>query len=568
MTPAELQSKLDELLRLPAETEWVEFKHSNDNPQKIGEYISALSNGAALHGKRTGYIVWGVEDATHAVLGTTFRPKLAKKGNEDLESWLLRQLSPRIDFTIHEFERNGAPVVLFAVQAANSTPVRFNGEAYIRVGSYKKNLKDFPEKERRLWQNLSKSAADWSAQVVKGATLADLDPAALVFARAQYRQKHPQQAAEIDAWDDPTFLNKTKVCVGGKVTRAALLLLGKPESAHLLSPAQARITWVLRDESKQEKDYEHFDLPLILAGDKLLQKVRNLTVRQLPSGTLFPHEVTQYDPWVMREILHNCIAHQDYSMGGRINVVETPNTLLFTNLGSFIPGTVEEMIRSDAPPEVYRNPFLAQAMVNLNMIDTIGSGIKRMFTRQRERSFPMPDYELDDPKKVAVRLTGQVLDENYTQLLLSQTELDLMDVIALDKVQKKRPVDEESFKRLKALKLIEGRRPNLFVSAQIAAATGDKAAYIRNRAFDKQHYKDLVVAYLEKFGEATRAELDKLLLEKLSDALDRNQKKGVVTNLLQDMKKAGLIFPDGSTRWAKWRLSKPPEEGNVRGGFR
>jgi ATP-dependent DNA helicase RecG len=557
MTLAELQVKLDELLRLPTETEWVEFKHSNDNPQRIGEYISALSNGAALHGKRAGYLVWGIEDGTHAVLGTAFRPKQAKKGNEDLESWLLGQLSPRIDFTIYQFERNGAPVVLFAVQAANSTPVRFNGEAYIRVGSYKKKLKDFPEKERRLWQNLSKSPEDWSAQVVKGATLADLDPAALVFARTQYRQKHPQQAAEIDAWDDATFLNKTKVCVGGKVTRAALLLLGTPESAHLLSPAQARITWVLRDENKQEKDYEHIDLPLILAGDKVLQKVRNLTVRQLPSGTLFPLEVTQYDPWVMREILHNCIAHQDYTMGGRINVVETPGTLLFTNLGSFIPGTVEEMIRSDAPPEVYRNPFLAQAMVNLNMIDTIGSGIKRMFTRQRERSFPMPDYELDDPKKVAVLLTGQVLDENYTQLLLSQTELDLMDVIALDKVQKKRPVDEESFKRLKALKLIEGRRPNLFVAAKVAAATGDKATYIKNRAFNKQHYKDMVVAYLEKFGEATRAELDALLIEKLSDVLETKQKSLFIMNLLQEMRREGLIAPEGSRRWTRWRLHDP-----------
>ena len=227
-----------------------------------------------------------------------------------------------------------------------------------------------------------------SAQVIEGATVSDLDPGALAFARLQYSEKHSQQAAEIGAWDDATFLNKAKVCVGGKVTRTALLLLGMPESGHLLSPAQARVTWVLRDEKKQEKDYQHFDLPFLLAGNKVLQKVRNLTIRHLPSGTLFPHEVTQYDPWVIREILHNSIAHQDYKMGGRINVVETPDTLLFTNLGSFIPGAVEEMILSDAPPEIYRNPFLAQAMVNLNMIDTIGSGIKRMFTRQRERSLP------------------------------------------------------------------------------------------------------------------------------------------------------------------------------------
>ncbi len=252
-------------------------------------------------------------------------------------------------------------------------------------------------------------------------------------------------------------------------------------------------------------------------------------------------------------------------MGGRINVVETTDTLLFTNLGSFIPGTVEEMIRSDAPPEVYRNPFLAQAMVNLNMIDTIGSGIKRMFTRQRERSFPMPDYDLSDPKKVAVLLTGQVLDENYTRLLLSQIELDLTDVIALDKVQQKHPLDEEAFKRLKARNLIEGRRPNVFVSAKIAAATGDRATYIKNRAFDKQHYKELVVKYLNQYGHATRAEVDELLLGKLSDVLATNQKKRFIGNMLQEMKDDGQIVPEGTTRWVKWRLSKPAPEG---GAFR
>jgi ATP-dependent DNA helicase RecG len=272
--------------------------------------------------------------------------------------------------------------------------------------------------------------------------------------------------------------------------------------------------------------------------------------------------VTQYDPWVIREILHNCIAHQDYSKGGKINVVETPTSLLFANQGSFIPGSVEQMIRSDAPPEVYRNQFLAQAMVSLNMIDTIGSGIKRMFRRQKERSFPMPDYVLSDPQRVEVRLAGQVLDENYTKLLLSQTDLDLMDAIALDKVQKGRPIDDDAFKRLKAKKLIEGRRPNLFVSAKIAAATGDKAAYIKNRAFDKAYYKGMVLEFLKEFGDASRADLDKLLLEKLSDALDSTQKKRFVNNLLQEMKRDGQIEPEGTTRWAKWRITNGPSQNS------
>lgn len=556
----DLHKKLDELCVLPSETEWVEFKHNNDKPEEIGEYLSAIANGAALNGKQTGYIIWGIADGSHEVVGTSFEPKRAKIGNEELENWLLRLLNPRIDFTIHEFRRGELPVVLFEIQAANSTPVRFKGEAYIRVGSYKKKLKDYPEKERKLWQILSSTREDWSAQVVDGADLDDLDPQVIAFARTQYKEKHPQRAAEIDDWDDATFLNKARVCIGGKVTRTALLLLGREEAVHFLSPAQARITWVLRDEKNLEKDYQHFDLPLILAGDKVLAKIRNLTVRHLPSGTLFPHEVTQYDPWVMRETLHNCIAHQDYTLGGRINVVETPDTLLFTNPGSFIPGTVEEMINADAPPEIYRNPFLAQVMVNLNMIDTIGSGIKRMFTRQRERSFPMPDYELDDPRKVVVRLTGQVLDENYTRMLLSQTELSLMDVIALDRVQKNRPLDEETSRRLRARKLIEGRRPNLFVSAQVAAATGDKAAYIKNRAFDKAHYKDMVIAYLQKFGEASRKDLDQLLMDKLSDALDNKQKRHFVTNLLQGLRRENMIRPSGATRSAKWRLYKTDPE--------
>jgi ATP-dependent DNA helicase RecG len=556
MTHVEIQKKLDQLLRLPAETEWVEFKHNNEKPDEIGEYLSAISNAAALHGKKAGYIVWGIENATHKILGTTFQAKQRKIGNEGLEGWLLQLLKPRIDFTIHEFSHSGEQIVLFEIQAANSVPVKFKGEEYIRVGSSKKNLRDFPEKEAKLWHALRSPQVDWSAQIIEQANLSDLAPEAIAFARVQYSEKHPLQSSEIKAWDDVTFLNKAKVCIKGKVTNAAIVLLGKPESSHLLSPAQAQITWVLKDEKNVDKDYQHFDLPMILAGNKLLAKIRNLTIRQLPSGTLFPHEVTQYDTWVIRETLHNCIAHQDYTKGGRVTVVETPSSLLFNNLGAFIPGTVEEMIQSDAPPEIYRNPFLAVAMVNLNMIDTIGSGIKKMFRLQRERSFPMPDYELADTRKVSVRLTGHVLDENYTKLLLGRTELDLMDVIALDKVQKNRPLDEETFKRLKANNLIEGRRPNLFVSAKIAAATGDKASYIKNRAFDKDYYKGLVKAYLQEYSEATRPDLDGLLLKKLSDTLSDNQKKNFIKNLLQEMKNEGGITPEGKARGTKWRMSK------------
>ncbi|MCX7169696.1 MAG: putative DNA binding domain-containing protein [Proteobacteria bacterium] len=528
----------------------------DEKPEEIGEYLSALSNGAALHGKPFGYIVWGIEDGTRRILGTTFQPRRAKVGNEALENWLLRLLTPRIDLTIHEFERDGLPLVLWEVQAANSTPVRFQSDAFIRVGSYKKKLKDFSEKERRLWQLLSGTQQDWSAQIVEAASLDDLDPEALHFARTQYRVKHPQHANEVDSWDDVTFLNKAKACIGGKVTHAALILLGKDESSHLLAPAVAQLSWILRNETNVEQDYEHFGLPLILSSDRILQKVRNLTIRHLPIGTLFPQEVSQYDPWVMRETLHNCIAHQDYTLHGRISLVETPDSLLFTNMGTFIPGTVEDMIRSDSPPAIYRNKFLADAMVNLNMIDTIGSGIKKMFMAQRQRNFPMPDFDLSKTNQVSVKLTGRILDEKYTQLLMVRSELELMDVIALDKVQKQRPVSDEEFKRLKAQQLIEGRRPNLFVSAKVAAVTGDKAAYIKHRGLDKTHYKALVVSFLEKFGGSKREDLDSFLREKISDALSPDQKTHRIRNLLQEMRREGTLNCVGHGSGAIWKLAK------------
>jgi ATP-dependent DNA helicase RecG len=537
----------------------VEFKEAKTSfdLEKLGEYFSALSNEANLKKQPRAWLIFGVTDKPpRRIVGSQFksdRPSL-----DGLKKHIADHASGRLTFDeIHELRLPAGRVLLFEIPAAlRGTPTAWKGHHYGRDGESIGALNP-REREQIRAQTVHE---DWSSKVVADSSLADLDPAAVAFARIQYREKHPARASEINTWDDLTFLNKAKVCVNGRVTHTALLLVGRAESSHHLSPAQARITWVLRNEKDVEKDYQHFDAPLILAGDQVLAKIRNLTVRQMPSGTLFPHEVTQYDPWVVRETLHNCIAHQEYSRGGRINVVERPDSLLFTNLGAFIPGSVEHMIQSDAPPEVYRNPFLAQAMVNLNMIDTIGSGIRRMFLRQRERSFPLPDYELDQTDRVAVRLTGQVLDENYTRLLLSQTDLELTDVMALDRVQKKRAIDPEDLRRLKAQKLIEGRRPNLFVAAKVAAATGDKAAYIKNRAFDKAHYKDMVVAFLRKFGEASRPDLDRLLLEKLSDALSAQQKKRFVTNLLQDMKKAGLIFPDGTTRWAKWRMSSQTDE--------
>ena len=276
------------------------------------------------------------------------------------------------------------------------------------------------------------------------------------------------------------------------MTNAALLLLGREETTALLAPVVARISWILKNDQNEEQYYEHFGPPWLLNVDRLLARIRNLTLRELPSGTLFPLEISQYDPWVICEALHNCIAHQDYGLRGRINVVETPAGLLLSNVGRFLPGSVESVIRQDAPLEIYRNSFLAEAMVNLNMIDTQGGGIKRMFQSQRRRFFPLPDYELS-AERVAVSVAGRILDERYTRLLMANTDLDLETIIILDRVQKRLRITVEEHKRLKAAGLVEGRYPNLIVAAQVAAVVGDKAKHIRDRGLDGAYYRDMVL---------------------------------------------------------------------------
>jgi ATP-dependent DNA helicase RecG len=190
------------------------------------------------------------------------------------------------------------------------------------------------------------------------------------------------------------------------------------------------------------------------------------------------------------------------------------------------------------------------------MIDTMGYGIRDMYTGQARRYFPMPDYDLREPGAVKMTLYGGVVDIAYSRLLIQKTNLPLADVLALDRVQKKLPIPDEAAARLRKAGLIEGRKPNYYVCAAIAEATASKADYIRTRAQDDEFYAKLVTDYLAKFGEATRAEINKLLLDKLSDALDEGQKDRKVANLLTKLRRAGRIINEGSRGHPIWRLAE------------
>lgn len=544
MDTVQFNELLNRLVNQPHESEWLEFKKDFHSAEEIGERISALANGACLNEEAHGYLVFGVEDGTHEIVGAAFSAKNKKaKGGEDLEFWITQRLSPKIDFKIYEQTvESDKRVIIFEIPAATNCPVEFFHHAYIRIGSYTKKLQEFPNKQAKIWR---KQITDWSAEICANASIADLSSEAIEKARFLFADKNPKLKADVTSWDDATFLNKAKLCIKGNVTNTALLLLGKPESEHFINPASSRITWILKDKDNFSKDYEHFEMPLLLAVEQVYAKIRNLKYRYLSEGSLFPHEVDEYDPYIIREALHNCIAHQDYRLNGNIVLVETEDaTLTFANSGEFIPQSVERVIEADAPEQNYRNRFLVDAMVNLKMIDTIGSGIQRIFRIQKDKFFPLPDYDLSN-NKVKVTIFGKVLDMRYACKLAQMPDLSLHEIMLLDKIQKNQPITDDGLAVLRKKGLVEGRKPNLYISSSVAKHADLQKNYIEMRGLDDKYYQTLVVEYLKKFKQAKRSDIDELLLDKLPMVLDEVQKNNKIKNLLQSLKKQEIIKVSG-----------------------
>ena len=552
MTEQELKKHIKEYYPKENEAcEWKDFKSlkhtfSGQVGDDIISYISAIAN---MNG---GHLVVGVKDNT-----------LEISGIEELNNYNTQNIKLKIvekctninseKLTVEEFITSDTNKIVWVFHIPKHLPrlmVYAHSKGWQRIEDSLTELKK--ERQDAILKEPINTNDDWSAQIVPNATIDDLDPNAIAKAKAEYKEKNPRKAIECDTWDTITFLNKAKITLQGNITNTALLLLGKEEASHFLNPSVAKISWVLKDEQNVEKDYEHFGIPFLLNSSEVFSRVRNLTYRYMKDDSLFPTEIKMYDAFVIREALHNCIAHQDYSLQGRITVVEKPDELLFTNLGDFIPKSIEKVIEQDAPQEYYRNQFLADAMVNINMIDTIGSGIKRMFLKQKERFFPMPDFDLSTPNKVSVKIAGRIWDENYTKLLMSKTDLELKTVVLLDRVQKNLPIDDDEIKELKKFGLIEGRKPNLHVSSAVAKITNDKASYIRKRGIDDEYCKKMILDYLLEFKEGKKDDFEKILLDKLPEVLDINQKKNKIKNILQQLKNQEKIRVEGKI----WKMSK------------
>ena len=528
------------------ENEVVEFKRWNNGKSEaeIGKYFSALSNEANLRNHSRAWLVLGVEN-DGSVVGSTYKRKA-----KDLQSEKnrIQNQTGTITFReIHELEHPNGRVILFEIPAApRGYPISCNGHYYGRVGESLKALGQDKTDEIRLQTR----QFDWSAQIVEGATIKNLDEEAVKEAKARFASRHEGRISsqEIESWGTARFLDKAGITIDKKITRTALLLLGRRESAVHLNPHPALITWVLRGE---KRGGEHFGPPFLLATERLFGRIQNVGVRILQDGTMFVREVPMYDRGVVLEALHNCIAHQDFFSLGSIVVTEHPDRLTLANDGDFYDGRPDSYVLSGTTPQHYRNPFLIQAMVELRMIDRMGSGIEMMHQRQRERFLPMPLYETDE-KSVRLTIYGSVIDESYTQLLMKEAELPIKTVLALDRVQKKLPIKDKDLGILRQAGLVQGKKSNLTIAT---AMKKTRVKYVPPRRHDDEYYVTVISDYLEAFGQSDRETMNVLLAKKLDQSLTSRQKSRKVSSLLSKMKRDGIIRNHGTARKPIWKLA-------------
>lgn len=537
---------------LKKENQYLEFKSNYQNADKLGRYISALSNGACLNHQDFGYLYFGIEDETLEVTGTSFDiSKQKAKGNEALELYLRGMISPKINFTIEEFNYgndNRFRIVVFKIPAAANEPTCYMGKPWIRVGSHTTEMTPYTEWMRAVYN----TNIDWTAQIVEGAGLEDLDEDAVRLAREGYGQRFPDYAEILRTWDDTVFLDKAGLTQDGQITRAAMLLVGKPEKAYKLHHI-AQMDWKCFQDG--ETFSQLFTIPFVRTTSELMLKIRNYRFKIYPHNSLIPAEIWKYDTRSILEGLHNCIAHQDYTRNERIVVTEEKDRLTFENAGNFYDGNYEQYVLGTKTPKRYRNPFLMKAMVNVKMIDSQGYGIHNLYVRQKERYLPMPDYDGTDDLHVTMHLPGSVIDENYSLILMENNDLNLTETILLDQIQKGKIPNEEAVMMLRKKKLVEGRRPHLFVAKKVAQKINQKVEYSRHKGLDSKSCESLLINSLRDHGQLTRQEIDKLLWQVLSDQLNEKQKKAKIGNLLSKLRMSGAISNSTSGNNSVWRLS-------------
>lgn len=387
-------SLITELLKLPRETGWVEFKHNKADPQEIGEYLSALSNTAALKGKAKAYLIWGVEDGTHAVLGTHFEPAGTKVGNQELESWLLQQLNPKLNFAFHAVMHGGRPLVVLEVDAAFRHPVQFQGAEWVRVGSYKKRLREFAEMERELWRTLDRTPFEWLVAAEKLAApdvLSLLDyPAyfslmklplpdghqALLSALAADRLVERMDSGHWRIFNLGALLFARRLADFGPLGRKALRLVRYQGNDRLAAHPEPA-----------------FPQGYAMAYELVIQTLHGWLPGNEVIGKALRRDVRMYPDIAIRELVANALIHQDLAITGTSPLIE----LFDDRLEVSNPGVplVDTQRLLDTPPRS-RNEAMASMMRRMDVCEERGTGVDKVVGSCEMYQLPAPQFEARD----------------------------------------------------------------------------------------------------------------------------------------------------------------------------
>lgn len=383
-----------ELLKLPHETEWVEFKLNNSDPEEIGSYISALSNAAALNGKANGYLVWGVEDGTHSVKGTHFDPQSTRKGNEPLENWLLRLLTPKIHFRFHSFTMEGQPMVLMEVARAFRHPVRFMSEEYVRIGQVKKPLREAPDRERDLWRILDHTPFEHmlAAERLGGQeVLAMLDHPA--YFELLEQPVPPAMEGILKVFEDEGIIAPNPAG-GWDITHLGAILLAKrlTDFPQLKRKAVRVIQYKGLDRTDVIKEQEgKRGYASGFAG--LIEYINGRLPSNEVIGQALRREVPMYPELAIRELVANALIHQDFFVTGTGPMVEIfSDRIEITNPG--LPLVPPDRFM-DSPPKS-RNEALASMMRRFGICEERGSGIDKVAIQVELFQLPAPLFEVPE----------------------------------------------------------------------------------------------------------------------------------------------------------------------------
>ena len=402
MTPHEFETLVRSLIALPHETEWVEFKHNNKAPEEIGECASALSNSAALDRKPEGYVVWGIEDETHSILGTTFKPRAMKVSGHELENWLLTYLEPRIDVRIHEGEIEGKPLVLFEIQAASHRPVAFRGVEYVRVGSYKKKLKDYPEKERALWRLFDEMPFEkgLAAGNVSSDNVLSLIDYPRYFELMQQRLPDSRSAILEKLASERIVHHKAGDHYDITNLGAILFAKGLPSFETLARKSLRIIQYA--GSSRVQTIKEHVGQKGYAVGfEEMVQYINDQLPQNEQIGQAMRREVRMYPEIAVRELVANALIHQDFAVRGAGPMVEIfPDRMEISNPGIPLIDTLRFM---DEPPRS-RNEALAALMRRMSICEERGSGIDKVITAIEAYQLPAPDFRVAGESTVVVLL--------------------------------------------------------------------------------------------------------------------------------------------------------------------